>query len=113
MNSHHRLPDHGVGALTVLALSVGFAAIFYGGGIIRFDPFNLPVWVFGPLGVYTLVYSFVAGKDPFYYQVLGSVMFAVAVASALYNVINVLIVFGMLMVVLTVIGLLAYWRKKG
>jgi len=111
MGSHQRSSSYGVGALAALALSIGFAAIVYGGGMIRFDPFNLPAWFFGPLGVYTITYSFVAGKDPIYYLVWGSVLLAVAAASAFYSIMNVLVVFGMLMVALAVIGLLARRRK--
>jgi len=104
--------DYGASALAVLALSIGFAAIVYGMGMVPFDLFNLPAWFFGPLGVYTIIYSFMAGKDPIYYLVWGSVMLAVAVTSALYNIISVFIVFGALMIVLAVIGLFAYWRKR-
>jgi len=110
--TNYRSLSYGARALVVLVLSIGLMAIVYGGGIIPFDPFNLPAWVFGPLGVYTLVYSLIAGREPFYYLVWGSVMFAVAVASALYNIINVFIVFGMLMIVIAVIGFIAYGRKR-
>lgn len=110
--TNYRSLGYSARALVVLVLSIGFMAIAYGGGLIPFDPFNLPAWVFGPLGVYTLIYSFVAGKDPFYYLVWGSVMFAIAVASAFYNIINVFIVFGMLMIVIAVIGFVAYRRKR-
>jgi len=110
--TNYRSLNYGASALVVLVLSIGLAAIVYGAGIIRFDPFNLPAWFFGPLGVYTLIYSFLVGRDPFYYLVWGSVMSLVAVASALYNIINVFVVFGILMIVLAVIGLFAYRRGR-
>jgi len=111
--SRRRPFQYGVGSVVTFVLSIGLVAIVYGGAIIPFNPFNLPAWVFGPLGIYTIAYSFLAKKDPLYYLVWGIVMVAVAFASAFYNVINVLVIFGVLMVVLAVIGLLAYWRKRG
>jgi len=111
--SRRRQFEYGVGSVVTLVISIGLVAIVYGGGMLRFDPFNLPAWVFGPLGAYTVIYSIVAKKESVYYLVWGSVMVAIAVASALYNVINVLVVFGVLMVAVAVIGLIAYWRKRG
>jgi len=111
-NVNYRSLDYGAKALIVLVLSIGFAAIVYGVQMIPFDLFNLPAWVFGPLGVYTLIYSFVAGKDAIYYLVWGSVMFIVAATSAFYKMVNVIIVFGVLLIVLAVIGLIAYRRSR-
>jgi len=102
---------YGVGALAALALSIGLAAVVYGGGLISFDPYNLPAWFFGPLGAYTLVYAFLGSGDTFYYLVWGSVMVAVGAASALYRLVSVFVVMGVLTIVLVVIGLFAYWRK--
>jgi len=103
--------DYGVGSLVVLVISVGVAAIVYS-TIIPLNLFNIPAWIFGPFGVYTLIYSFVAGKDSTYYLVWGTVMFAVAFASAFYNVINPFIIVGLLAIMLAVIGLVAYWRSR-
>jgi len=103
---------YGVGALIVLVVSVGVAAVVYGLNVIFFDLFNILAWIFGPLGVYTLAYSFVAGKDSTYYLVWGSVMFAVAVISALYNVISPFVILGILAIVIAIIGIVAYQRSK-
>jgi hypothetical protein len=51
---------YGAGALGVLIASLGVAAISYSLSLLTFDLFNLPAWIFGPLGVYTLAYSVVA-----------------------------------------------------
>lgn len=104
--------EYGVGALVVLVISIGFAAIVYSIPIIAFDLFNIPAWIFGPFGVYTLVYSFVGGKESTYYLVWGTIMFAVAVFSAFYTTINPFIIIGILAIVLAVIGFFAYWRSK-
>ncbi|MEM2935998.1 MAG: hypothetical protein QW231_02350, partial [Candidatus Bathyarchaeia archaeon] len=86
--------------------------IVYGASIIPFDFFNIPAWIFGPFGVYTLIYSFAASKDSTYYLVWGTIMFAIAVGSALYNIINPVVVFGILAIIIAVIGLVASRRSR-
>ena len=49
--------DYGTGALIIITVSIGIAAIIYGGGFILFNLYNLPAWILGPLGVYTLISS--------------------------------------------------------
>jgi hypothetical protein len=110
-NVSHRPLDYGVGALVVLVVSIGVAAIVYS-LIIPFNLLNIPAWIFGPLGIYTLAYSFVAGKDSTYYLVWGSVMFAVAIISAFYNVISPFVILGILAIVIAIIGIVAYQRSK-
>jgi len=39
-------------------------------------------------------------------------MFAVAATSAFYNVVNAFVVLGILLIVIAVIGIVAYWRSK-
>jgi len=105
--------NYGVGALIVFFISIGSAAVVYAAGLVPFNIFNLPAWAFGPLGVFTLIYSFLAGKDWSYYLVWGTIMVAVAIASALYyNITYIIIVFGILVIILAVIGLVVYWRSK-
>lgn len=104
--------NYGVGALIVFAISLGFAAILYGGGILVFEPLNLIAWVFGPLGVYTILYALKVRRDSLYYLSWGLIMLTMGLASTLYNVVSVMVLFGLLIIVLAVIGLLAYWRRK-
>ena len=110
-NASHKPLDYGVGALVVLVVSVGVAAIVYS-LVIPFNLFSFPAWIFGPLGIYTLAYSFIAGKDSTYYLVWGSVMFAVAIISAFYNVISPFVILGILAIVVAIIGIVAYQRSK-
>jgi len=110
-NVSHKSLDYSVGALVVLVVSIGVAAIVYS-LIIPFNLLNIPAWIFGPLGIYTLAYSFVAGKDSTYYLVWGSVMFAVAIISAFYNVISPFVILGILAIVIAIIGIVAYQRSK-
>jgi len=104
--------DYGVGALVVLVVSLGVAAIAYSLQLLTFDFFNLPAWLFGPLGIYTLTYSFVAGKDSTYYLVWGSIMFAIALVSALYTAVSPVVILGILAIVIAIIGIVAYQRSK-
>jgi hypothetical protein len=103
--------DYGVGALIVLVVSVGVAAIVYS-LLLPFNLFSFPAWIFGPLGIYTLAYSFIARKDSTYYLVWGSVMFAIALVCALYTVVSPFGILGILAIVIAIIGIVAYQRNK-
>jgi hypothetical protein len=111
-SSSHRLLGYGVGSLVVLAVSVGVAAIVYSIPLIPFNLLNFPAWIFGPFGIYTIIYAFASSKDATYHLVWGTISFAVALVSALYTVINPIVIFGILIIVVAIIGLLAYWRGK-
>jgi hypothetical protein len=104
--------DYGAGALVVLVASLGVAAIAYSLPLLPFNLFNLPAWIFGPLGIYTLAYSLIARKDSTYYLVWGSIMFAIALVSALYTAISPFIILGILAIVIAIIGIVAYQRSK-
>ncbi len=39
-------------------------------------------------------------------------MLAIGLASALYEVVNPLTILGLLLIVLAIIGLIAYWRRR-
>jgi len=108
----HKPLDYGVGALAVLVASVGVAVIVYSLNVIPLVLFNIPAWIFGPLGVYTLAFSFVARQESTYYMVWGTVMSAVGVISGFYNVINPFLVVGILAIVIAIIGIVAYQRSK-
>ncbi|MEM3627595.1 MAG: hypothetical protein QXZ25_06170 [Candidatus Bathyarchaeia archaeon] len=108
----HRPLDYGSSVLIILVASIGFAAVVYGANIIPFDIFNLPAWIFCPLGAYTLVYPLITRRDSFYYLVWGLVMFAIGVISASYNVISPFVVIGILLILIAVIGIIAYKRSK-
>jgi hypothetical protein len=116
MNTDQKAPskplDYGAGALIVLVVSIGVAAIVYSLPLLPFNLFNLPAWIFGPLGIYTLAYSLIARKDSTYYLVWGSVMFAVAIIFAFYNVVNPVVIVGILAIVIAIIGIVAYQRSK-
>lgn len=103
---------YGAGALAVLVISLGLAAVIYSVKIITFDLLNLPAWIFVPLGVYTLVYALFSRKDPIYYLVWGIIMTCVGVVSAAYAVVNPLLILGILLIIIAVIGIAAYKRSK-
>lgn len=112
MNAERKIFDYNVGALVILVISVGLAVVVYSMNMIPLDIFNIPAWLLGPLGVYTILFSFIAGKDSTYYLVWGVIMFAIAAASAFYNVVNAFLVLGILLIVIAVISIVAYWRSK-
>jgi hypothetical protein len=104
--------SYGVGALIILVVSAGVAAVVYGLALLAFDWLSSLAWVFGPLGVYTLAYAVVARKDSTFYLVWGSVMFAIALVSAFYTWVNPLVIVGVLAIAIAVIGIVAYQRSK-
>jgi len=104
--------SYSAGALATLAASIGAAVIIYGSGVLPLEPLNIPAWVLGPLGIYTIAYALAAGRDTVYYLVWGVIMSAIALASATYELVSPFVIAGSLILLLVVIGLLAYWRKK-
>ncbi len=110
MTIERRSPDYGVGAFAIVAAFAGIAIIAYSMNWIDFVFYNLPAWIFGPLGIYTIAYSLLAGKDSAYYLVWGTVMVAVAVVSGFY--VSIFPVIGILLIVLAIIGIVVYWRGK-
>ncbi|MBM4400891.1 MAG: hypothetical protein FJ045_02955 [Crenarchaeota archaeon] len=111
-NAPSKSSSYGAGALVVLVVSIGVAAIAYSLPLLTFNFFNLPAWIFGPLGIYTLAYSLIARNDSTYYLVWGSVMFAIAIISAFYDVISPFVILGILAIVIAIIGIVAYQRSK-
>jgi hypothetical protein len=103
--------DYGVGALVVLVVSVGVAAIVYS-SILPLNLLNIPAWICGPLGLYTLAYSSIAGKNSTYFAVWGTVMVAVALIFGFYNVVNPVVILGVLAILIAVIGIIAYQRSR-
>ena len=104
--------DYGVGALVVLVVSIGVAAIVYGLALFPLDFLNIPAWIFGPLGIYTLAYSSIGGKESTYYAVWGVVMVAVAIVFGFYKVVNPVIILGFLAILIAIIGIIAYQRSR-
>jgi hypothetical protein len=112
MKTETKMFSYGIGATAVVAISIGLAAIIYGLGLLAFDLYVLPAWILGPLGVYTAIYSLAAGRESTYYLVWGIVILAVAFISAFYRWTYVLPILGVLVIILAVIGMIAYMRGK-
>ncbi|TRO43884.1 hypothetical protein E2P42_01970 [Candidatus Bathyarchaeota archaeon] len=104
--------DYGVGAMIVLVVSVGVAAIVYSLALLSLDLLNIPAWIFGPLGVYTLAYSSIAGKESTYFSVWGVVMVAVAVIFGFYDKVNAIVILGILAILIAIIGIISYQRNR-
>jgi hypothetical protein len=105
-----RYLSYDVGALITMIISVGVAIVAYGGGYLPYDIYNLPAWILGPLGLYSLVYALVSNEG-FYYSVWGMILIAFAAISALYRLVNVAVVVGLLLVVVGVTAAIAYMRE--
>ena len=103
--------DYGAGALAVLVISIGVAAIVYS-LILPLNLLNIPAWIFGPLGVYTLAYSVIVGKNSTYFAVWGTVMVAVALIFGFYDAVSPAVILGALAILITIIGIIAYQRSK-
>ena len=103
--------EYGVGALIVLVISVGVAAIVYS-VILPLNLLNIPAWIFGPLGLYTIAYSSIAGKDSIYFMVWGTVMVALALIFGFYDLVNPVVILGVLAILIAIIGIIAYQRSR-
>ena len=110
MGIERRGLNYGVGAVATLVISIGVAIVVYAMKVLTFDLWNLPAWIFGPLGVFTLVYSIVAGKEATYYLVWGVIVTSIGVISAVYNIVNIVVIVGIVIIVIAVIGLVAYLK---
>jgi len=111
MKTETKLFSYGIGAMAIVAISIGLAAIIYGMGWLAFNLYVLPAWILGPWGVYTAIYSLAAGSQSSYYLVWGVVMITLAFLSAFYKVSYVLPMLGVLLIILAVIGI--YTHMKG
>lgn len=102
---------YGEGALVILALSLGTAAIIYGGGFLAFKPISLVAWVLGPLGTYTIIYALRSLEHSLYYASWGLIMVAIGLTSVLYEMVNPFVIFGLLLIILATMGLTAYGKR--
>jgi hypothetical protein len=103
-----RVFNYNVGAVIILVLSLGIAAIVFGGGFLLFTPFMLIVLLSGPFGVYTLIYAIVSKEANRYFW--GLVYLAITAASLFYEVVNPIVILGVLLIALAIIGSLAYLK---
>ena len=104
--------SYGMGAVIIIALSLGASMIAYGSGFLIFSLFHLIAWILGPLGVFTMAYPLAGKKEKLYFLSWGSIMTAVAASSILYQIVNVVVVFGVLIIVIAIIALVAYMRRQ-
>ena len=100
--------NYNVGAVITLALSIGVAAIMFGGGFLLFNPITFIAWLSGPFGVYTLFYAMVSKEANRYFWSL--IYLAIAAASLFYDVVSPIVVGGVLIIALAVLAILAYMK---
>ena len=98
--------------MACIAVSIAVALIIYGIGLIPLNLWHILAWLFGPLGVYTVIYALIKSREPTYHLVWGAVTISIAIASITYNVLNPIVVLGSLILVIVIIGLLGYWRGR-
>ena len=103
--------SYGVGALITVTISIGAAMVAYSGGLIQYDFYNLPAWILGPLGVYTLVFSLVY-REGFYNLAWSLVFLSITVISAMYKLVNVIMMVGILLIALGILSSFAYLRSR-
>ena len=99
-----------IGGAIIVVLSLGFATILYGIGFLPFNFLALIAWALGPLGLFTIITAFTGTQETAFYLSWGSILIAIALAALLYPLINVIVIFGGLLVALAVISLIAHLR---
>ena len=110
-SSSRRPLGYAVGSLAILVASIGVAVVLFS----LYPPFNsyyFVAMILGPWGLYTIIYAFATGRDFTYYLTWGTIIFAVALISGLYAVINPLVIIGILLMTLVIIGVATYWRGR-
>ena len=103
--------NYDIGALIIETISLGFAIIAYGGGLVPYDLFNLPAWILGPLGMYSLIYV-LTNKKTFYHFAWTMILLTAAVVSALYRLVNVAVVIGIFLVAIGAVAAMVYFRNS-
>ena len=98
--------------MACIAVSIAVALIIYGIGLIPLNLWHILAWLFGPFGVYTVIYALIKSREPTYHLVWGAVTISIAIASITYNVLTPIVVLGSLILVIVIIGLLGYWRGR-
>jgi len=107
-----RLRNYGAGILVVLLISLGVATIIYANNILPFSPLIIIAWILLPLGVFTCLFAVFAGNDRFYYLIYGVLMVIAGLLVVTSSLILPMTLLGLLLIVLAIIGLAAYWRRK-
>ena len=102
--------------MACIAVSIAVAFIIYGIGLIPLNLWHILAWLFGPFGVYTVIYALIKSREPTYHLVWGAITISIAIASITYNILNnilnPIVVLGSLILVIVIIGLLGYWRGR-
>ena len=98
--------------MACIAVSIAVALIIYGIGLIPLNLWHILAWLFGPFGVYTVIYALTKSREPTYHLVWGAITISIAIISITYNVLNPIVVLGSLILVIVIIGLLGYWRGR-
>lgn len=108
----HILRNYGAGVLIDLMVSLGIATIVYANNILPFSLLHLIAWILLPLGIFTCVYAFFARGHVFYYLVWGVILVFGGLMAVTAPFLVPMTLIGVLLIVLAVIGIIAYWRKK-
>lgn len=96
----------------ILILSLGIAMVVYTTNMLPFNFLHLVAWILLPLGIFTCVYAVVAGRDFFYYLLWGAVMTLGGLMTVTSAFIVPMTLIGVFLIVLAVIGIVAYLRRR-
>ena len=107
-----RLRNYGAGALVVLFIFLGVAMVVYTLNMFPFSWVHLLTWIFAPLGVFTCLFTVFAGRDLFYFLVYGIIMVLIGLLPVASPFVAPMVLIGVVIIVLAVIGIIAYWRKR-
>ncbi len=107
-----RLRNYGAGALVVLFISLGGAMVVYPLNLFAFSWVHLLILIFAPLGIFTCLFAVFAGRDLVYFLVYGLIMVLIGFLPVTSPFVDPMILIGVVVIVLAVIGIIAYWRKK-
>ncbi|MCS7094186.1 MAG: hypothetical protein NZ988_00010 [Thaumarchaeota archaeon] len=103
--------SYGTGALIAIVASIGVLMVLMGSGILRAEPLSAVGVVLSVFGIYTIVYG-VASKEGIYLVLWGGVALALGVGLAASNVLNPVLVAGIVLVFIAGVGAAAALRRR-
>ena len=96
----------------VLFIFLGVAMVVYTLNMFPFSWVHLLTWIFVPLGFFTCLFAVFAGRDLFYFLVYGIIIVLIGLLPVTSPFVAPMVLIGVVIIVLAVIGIIAYWRKR-
>ncbi|MCS7118012.1 MAG: hypothetical protein NZ957_04410 [Thaumarchaeota archaeon] len=105
------MTSFGTGALIAVVASIGVILVLTGSGLLRAELLSSAGVVLAVFGIYTIVFG-ITSKERFYYVLWGGVTLAVGLGLAASDVLNPVLVVGVILVFVAGVGAAAALRRR-